>query len=166
MGTETRPTPAVAPPLGIYPARVDERGRLKLPADFQEYLKAIFAGEASQHRVFITSLDLRTVRIYPLSLWSFNENLLEQETDDPETAADLAFLAKDLGGSSELDSQGRVLIPAELRQLLNLESQPVYLDCYKGRISVLTEAVYKEKQSRARENVLEKLSRLEKKGLR
>jgi DNA-binding transcriptional regulator/RsmH inhibitor MraZ len=99
-------------------------------------------------------------------VWKSNENLLEQDTDDPEAAADIAFLAKDLGGSSELDAQGRVLVPAELRQLLDLESQPVYLDCYKGRISVLTETLYKEKQARARENVLEKLSRLEKKGLR
>jgi bifunctional DNA-binding transcriptional regulator/antitoxin component of YhaV-PrlF toxin-antitoxin module len=92
--------------------------------------------------------------------------LLEQETEDPEAAADIAFLAKDLGGSSEVDAQGRVLVPVELRQLLNLESQPVHLDCYKGRISVLTEELYKEKQARARENVLEKLGRLERKGLR
>jgi MraZ protein len=166
MEAEARPTPVVSAPLGIYPARVDEKGRLKLPTDFQQYLHAVFAGEGSERRVFITSLDLRTVRIYPLSLWKFNENLLEQDTDDPDAASDVAFLAKDLGGSSEVDAQGRVLVPAELRQLLKLESQPVYLDCYKGRISVLTEALYKEKQARARENVLEKLSRLEKKGLR
>ncbi|HTP88108.1 MAG TPA: hypothetical protein VMJ34_14230 [Bryobacteraceae bacterium] len=159
-------TPVVPPPLGIYPARVDDKGRLKLPADFQQYLSAIFAGESSERRVFITSLDLTTVRIYPLSVWKSNESLLEQETDSPEDAADIAFLAKDLGGSSEVDGQGRVLIPAELRQLLNLESQPVHLDCYKGRISVLTEEVYRQKQARARENALEKLNRLEKKGLR
>jgi len=165
MDAETRPLPVVPPPLGIYPARVDEKGRLKLPADFQQYLNAIFMVEASERRVFITSLDLRTVRIYPLSLWKYNERLLEQETEDPEAAADLAFLAKDLGGSSELDSQGRVLVPAELRQLLSLESQPVHLDCYKGRISVLTEEVYREKQSKSRENVQEKLSRMERKGL-
>jgi MraZ protein len=163
---EARPTPVVPPPLGIYPARVDEKGRLKLPADFQQYLNAVFTGDASERRVFITSLDLRTVRIYPLSLWKHNETLLEQETEDPEAAADIAFLAKDLGGSSEVDAQGRVLVPVELRQLLNLESQPVHLDCYKGRISVLTEELYKEKQARARENVLEKLGRLERKGLR
>jgi MraZ protein len=165
VAEETSPTTVVSP-LGIYPARVDEKGRLKLPTDFQEYLKAIFAREASQRSVFITSLDLRTVRIYPLYLWKSNENLLEQEIEDPDTAADLAFLAKDLGGSSELDSQGRVLVPAELRQLLNLESKPVYLECYKGRISVLTEEVYRAQQTRSRENVQEKLKSMERKGLR
>jgi MraZ protein len=166
MEAEARPTPVVPPPLGIYPARVDEKGRLKLPTDFQEYLKAIFMVEASERRVFITSLDLRTVRIYPLSLWKYNESLLEQETEHAEAAADLAFLAKDLGGSSELDAQGRLLVPAELRQLLNLESQPVYLECYQGRINVLTEQVYQEKRAKSRENVVEKLSIMQRKGLR
>jgi len=166
MDGDVRPTPVVTPPLGIYPARVDEKGRLKLPADFQQYLNSVFTEDASERRVFITSLDLRTVRIYPLSLWKSNETLLETETDDPEAASDLAFLANELGGSSELDSQGRVLVPSELRKMLNLESQPVHLNCYKGRISVLTEEVFKEKQAKARENVLEKLNRLEKKGLR
>jgi len=168
MSDESRSTPAVPAPLGIYPARVDERGRLKLPSDFQDFLKAVFLIEGSEHRVFITSLDLRTIRIYPLSLWKFNENLLEQETEDPETAADLAFLGKDMGAASELDSQGRVLLPVPLRELLDLEGEPVpvYLDCYKGRISVLTEEVYQAQRARARENAAEKLSRMEKRGLR
>jgi MraZ protein len=165
MEGDARPAPVVPPPLGIYPARVDEKGRLKLPADFQQYLNGVFTQQATERRVFITSVDLRTVRIYPLSVWKSNENLLEQETDDPETAADIAFLAKDLGGSSELDSQGRVLIPAVLRQLLNLESQPVHLDFYKGRISVLTEEVYREQQTKSRQNVVEKLKSMERKGL-
>jgi len=156
----------VPAPLGIYQARVDERGRLKLPADFQQYLNAVFLIEGCEHRVFITSLDLRTVRIYSLPLWKSNEMLLEGETEDPETAADIAFLAKDLGGTSDMDSQGRVLIPAGLRELLSLEGKAVYLDCYKGRISVLPEEVHKERQARSRENVLEKLSRMERKGLR
>jgi len=165
---ESRSTPVVPAPLGIYPARVDERGRLKLPTDFQDFLKAVFLIEGSERRVFITSLDLRTIRIYPLSLWKFNENLLEQETEDPEAAADLAFLAKDMGGASEIDSQGRVLLPAPLRDLLKLNEEPVpvYLDCYKSRISVLTEEVYQAQRSRARENAGEKLSRMEKRGLR
>jgi len=166
MIEEARSTPVVPPPLGIYPARVDERGRLKLPADFHQYLNAVFVVEGCEHRVFITSLDLRTVRIYPLPVWKSNEILLEAEVEDPEAAADVAFLAKDLGGSSDVDPQGRVLVPAGLRALLGLESKPVYLDCYKGRISVLTEEVYKQRQAKSRENALEKLSRMEKKGLR
>jgi MraZ protein len=168
MPEESRPTPVVQTPLGIYPARVDERGRLKLPTDFQEFLKEVFLVEGSEQRLFITSLDLLTIRIYPVSVWKFNENLLEQDTEDPQTAADLAFLAKDMGGASEIDSQGRVLLPSPLRDLLKLNGEPVpvYLECYKGRISVLTEEGYQAQRTRARENAAEKAARMEKRGLR
>ena len=163
---ESSPTPVVKPPLGIYPARVDERGRLKLPTDFQDFLKAVVEG--SEQRFFITSLDLLTIRIYPLSVWQFNENLLQEETEDPQEAEDLAFIANDMGGASEIDSQGRVLLPAPLRELLKLNGEPVpvYLQLYKGRISVLTEELYQKQRARARENAAERVARMEKRGLR
>jgi len=132
----------------------------------QRYLAAVIESDGSEPRVFVTSLDLRIARIYPVSLWKQNEILLEQETDDPGEAEDIAFLAKDLGGSSDIDSQGRVLVPAELRRLLNVEGQPVWLDCYKGRINVYGKEVYEERQRRYRENTLEKLRKLERKGLK
>ncbi len=153
------------PPLGIYPARVDEKGRLKLPSDFQQYLNATFAADGTDARVFITSLDLRIARIYPISVWKQNEMLLAQEKENPEAARRVVFLAKDLGGSSEVDSQGRVLMPAELRKMLNLEGQPVFLDCYKNRISVLSKEVFEEEQRRSREQVRENLLYMEQKGL-
>ncbi len=43
---------------------------------------------------------------------------------------------KYFGGDAEIDAQGRVLMPAELREGLELEKQPVWLDCYNGRINV------------------------------
>ena len=128
--------------------------------------EGIFAGEASERRVFITSLDLRTVRIYPLSLWKSNESLLEQDTEDPDSAADVAFLAKDLGGSSELDAQGRVLVPVELRQLLEFGIAAGVPRLLQGPHQRSHGSAVQGKAGRARENVLEKLSRLEKKGLR
>ena len=47
-------------PRGIYPAKVDDKGRLKLPADFHRYLTEIGAT-----KVFVTSFDERVGRIYP-----------------------------------------------------------------------------------------------------
>ena len=51
--------PVVESPRGIYPARVDEKGRLKLPADFQRFLQ-----ESGATKVFITSFDELTVSIF------------------------------------------------------------------------------------------------------
>jgi MraZ protein len=157
---EIKTTP-VEPPRGIYPARVDEKGRLKLPVNFQEFLK-----ESGEQKVFITSLDIRTARIYPTSVWKQNEKLLAESTDDPEGAEDIAFMANDLGADSELDAQGRVLVPTELRRLLTLESQPVWLECYQGGINVYNKEVYEERQRRSRENLAAKLATFKKKGLR
>src|ERR1051326_7163859 len=91
---------AVESPRGIYAARVDEKGRLKLPVDMQHLLIAM-----GEQKVFITSLDEETARIYPISLWRQNEKILSEATEDPKAAEDLAFLANDLGGDAKLDEQ-------------------------------------------------------------
>jgi MraZ protein len=148
----------VQPPRGIYPARVDEKGRLKLPVNFQQFL----GGE----KLFITSLDLSTARIYPISVWQDNERILNDSTDDPDGAEDIAFIANDLGADSEVDGQGRVLIPTELRRMLSLESQPVWLECYQGGIKIYNKEVYEARQRRSRENLADKLSAFRKKGLK
>jgi MraZ protein len=158
---EANTRPAAEPPRGIYPARVDEKGRLKLPAVFQQYLM-----DLGEKRVFITSLDVRIARIYPISVWKENEILLETATEDPEIVEDVKFIANDLGADSEIDGQGRVLVPQELRQMLNLENQPVWIECQKGRMNVYGKEVYEDRKRRAYENAAEKLRALEKKGLK
>jgi MraZ protein len=154
----------VQPPLGLYQARVDDKGRLKVPADIQRYLTEIFAVEGSEPRLFVTSLDLRIARLYTIPRWNETANSLQSEVEERAAAEDVLFLAKDVGGTSEIDSQSRVLMPAELRQMLKLESEPVWLDCERDSVAVLTRQVYEEKQRRSRENAEEKLSRLKQKG--
>ena len=40
MGEAEENAPPLEPPRGIYPARLDDKGRLKLPVQFQQYLAA------------------------------------------------------------------------------------------------------------------------------
>ena len=105
--------PSVEPPHSIAQARVDDKGRLKLPAEFLEYLR-----ELKVDKVFITTVDLQLARIYPISVWKSNENLFSNAGDLAEVAEDVAYIAKYFGGDSEIDAQGRVLMPAELRRRL------------------------------------------------
>ena len=151
----------VDPPRGIYPARVDDKGRLKLPVNFQAFLSA-----SGGDKVYITSLDFATARVYPISLWKLNEKILNESTDDPETAEDIAFAANVLGADSELDSQGRLLLPTDLRRELKLEAAPVYLECYQGGINIYNEQVYGDRLKRAREKLAEKVNTFKKKGLK
>ena len=154
-------TPKNEPPRGIRKAQVDRKGRLTLPTILQQYLSSL-----GDQKVFITSLDVRTARIYPISVWKENERFFEEYTDDPQAAEDIAFTAYDLGADCELDKEGRLLFPQELRRKLGLENQPVWLHCYKGRINVYNSEVYEEMQSRAGEKRLDKLRMLEQKGLK
>ena len=151
----------VEPPHSIAQARVDDKGRLKLPSEFLEYLKKL-----GVDKVFITTLDRQLARIYPISVWKANENLFADAGDLAEAAEDVAYIAKVYGGDSEIDAQGRVLMPAALRRVIEIESQPVFLDCYNGRINVASKGVHEERLNRATANLGEKVKTLEKKGLK
>jgi MraZ protein len=148
-------------PRGIFQARVDEKGRLKLPAVFKEYVSSF-----GVRKVFVTSLDRRLARLYPIAVWRSNEKVFEECTDDPEAAEDVAFNANDLGADSEMDDQGRVLIPQELRRELGIENQPVWLEVYQGPVNIYSKEIYEERKRRAAERLTEKLSILKKKGLK
>lgn len=150
----------VEPPQSIAQARVDDKGRLKLPAEYLAYLK-----ELKVDKVFITTLDRQLVQIYPMAVWKANLELLNGAGDDAEAAGDLLYAAKHYGGISEVDGQGRVLIPALLRDLLELESQPVFLDVHRQHINVATRAAHEERLNRALVGLVEKKKRFETRGL-
>ncbi len=149
------------PPRGIFAARVDDKGRLKLPADLREYLLRF--GEKT---VFITSLDWLIARIYTNGTWEVNQKLLDECKEDKDAAEDIAFTANDIGGDSDIDDQGRVLIPQELRRLLGIESQPVWLECLPGVINIYGKNVYDERRKRAQEGRAEKLRLMRQRGLK
>lgn len=130
--------PVLNPPRGMYPARVDERGRLKLPAQFQNFLAGL-----TDKTLFVTSLDRRIARIYPMSLWHQNEKFFQNYSDNPRLAKAIWFNANDLGSEAEMDNQGRVLLSPELRRALGVENSPVRVQgSPKGHIEVLSEAEY------------------------
>jgi MraZ protein len=155
------PATPVEPPRGVLPSRVDEKGRLKLPAAIAQYL-----ADAGEKKVFVTTLDLSTVRIYPISSWRQTEAMLEQAGDDTEARDDVAFVAYHYGADAEVDPQGRVLVPINLRRELNLENEQVYLRCFKQRIDLIPGPAYERMLAGAKTSLAEKVKALEKQGLR
>jgi len=99
-----------------------------------------------------------------MRVWEVNEKLFEDSSDP--AAERLALLAKAYGGNAEIDKSGRVLLPAKLREALDLEKQPVWLDVYHGRINVVTKQVHEERMQLAKANMSEDLKALEKLGLK
>jgi MraZ protein len=124
-------------PRAVIQASVDEKGRLKLPSEFLAHLASIGVS-----RVFITTVDRRMARIYPPAVWKVNEELFRQPGPTAAAAGRMAFRARVYGGESDIDKSGRVLMPAKLREELNLEKQPVWLEAHNGGINVMNRAVY------------------------
>jgi MraZ protein len=139
-------------PRGTYSARVDDKGRLKLPADFHKYLTEIGAV-----KVFVTSFDKRIGKIYPIPVWKEIEIKLEAGNGNGRKGKALLFVANDLGGDAEIDGQGRMLIPAELRRELKLENEQVRLKYYRGGIEFQNSGVYEEEKRRTEQEAAEAL---------
>lgn len=132
-----------------------------MPANFVEYLKAL-----NVDKVFITTVDMKLARIYPKKVWESNQNLFASAGEHAKIAQDIAFIANLYGGESEIDAQGRVLVPTELRRKLEIEAAPVWIDFYNGRINAFGKKVYEERMQRAMVGLEEKVALLETKGLK
>ena len=141
----------VAPPLGAYPAHVDEKGRLKVPATFKEYLESLEDG-----RLFVTTTDKRIAKLYPISLWKENlKRLSDLALENPPLAKSMSITARHYGDDARLDPSGRVMLPTNLRRFLSLEGQEVWMDATpEGCINIYSKAEY-ESQLRKAEGLLE-----------
>lgn len=158
---KTEPVSLFEPPHSIAQASVDDKGRLKLPAEFSEFLK-----KTGVTKVFVTTVDFRQVRIYPLSVWQRNENLFDNAGENSSAAERLARLAKHYGGDAEIDTAGRVLLPTTLRQEMGLEKQAVCVDAYGGRINVVSKKIHDELLQVAKASLADDLKTLEKLGFK
>ncbi|MDQ1589685.1 MAG: transcriptional regulator MraZ [Pyrinomonadaceae bacterium] len=96
---------------GNYTARIDAKGRLKVPTTFRRHLQETHGAE-----VYVTSLTGDSVRIYPLPEWeSIEQRLALLPSMDP---ARRKFLDRTnyYGQQTTIDGQGRVLIHPLLRK--------------------------------------------------
>jgi len=147
-------------PRGVFKVTVDDKGRLKLPAAIVEYLQGL-----GEKKVFITTLDEKEVRIYPLSAWRRTEKLLEEPGEDFSDRQDLAMIASNYGKDDELDGQGRLTLPADLRKELGLEKDEARLRCYQGHLKLVSSQEHERRLEAAKVNLDAKLRALQVKGL-
>ena len=116
---------------GSATARIDDKGRLKVPNAFRRLVE-----EKHGRGVFLTSLTGEYVRIYPMPVWlELEEKLAAMPSTHP---AKLRFLDRVnyYGSDGEFDSQGRLIIPARLRDAATMNGdvdvlgQVNYLDVW------------------------------------
>ena len=105
---------------GNHPATVDAKGRLKVPAAFLAPLAELLGNsEGPGKRLFVTSLDRESVSIYPMPVWEEIEERLRARGDRDPPKQKFLRLANYYGHETELDPQGRFLLPRRLRDELN-----------------------------------------------
>ncbi|MGD8897104.1 MAG: division/cell wall cluster transcriptional repressor MraZ [Acidobacteriota bacterium] len=96
---------------GNHPARIDDKGRLKVPNSFRQIVEAQWGTE-----LFVTSVTGEFVRVYPMGVWlEIERKLAEVPSTHPSK---LRFLDRVnfFGQAVSMDRQGRVLVPQLLRE--------------------------------------------------
>ena len=96
---------------GSAAARIDDKGRLKVPTIFRTVIQ-----DQQGPDVFVTSLTGECVRIYPMPLWLEIERRLSQIPDNHPARLKFLDRVNYFGQASELDSQGRIVVPPLLRE--------------------------------------------------
>jgi MraZ protein len=96
---------------GSYTARIDEKGRLKLPTAFKTLVE-------QQHgsSLYVTSLDGASVLIYPMPVWLGVEERLSRMAATHPTRNRFLDRVNFYGQPNEFDAQGRVVIQPRLRE--------------------------------------------------
>jgi MraZ protein len=100
---------------GNIPARVDDKGRLKIPAAFLEELKA-FGGQ-----FYVTSETGEAAKIYPMKIWEEIEGKLAKLSSHNKTKQKFLTWTNYYGQAVEIDGQGRLLIPPVLREAAQMK---------------------------------------------
>jgi len=99
-------------------ARIDGKGRLKVPAEFLDRFLALCRED---RRVFLTSLDGVTALLYPLPVWERHEAELAELPETHPAVRKYRETVNYWGKETSLDGQGRILIHPLLRDAAGLE---------------------------------------------
>ena len=103
---------------GNHPTRVDEKGRLKIPAEFKRVID-----EKYSTQFYITSLDGKVAQIYPFEEWETIEQKLAGLSTFNPTKKKFLSRVNYWGQQAEMDGQGRLLLPQLLREAAQIKGE-------------------------------------------
>lgn len=103
---------------GNHPAKIDEKGRLKMPSAFKQLMDA---GHVAQF--YVTSADGKSAEIWPLPEWEQVEEKLAAASSMDDAVRKYLNLTSYYGQQVEMDNQGRLLLPQILRGAAKLDAE-------------------------------------------
>jgi MraZ protein len=107
---------------GNHPTRVDEKGRLKVPAEFKRVIDEKYA-----QKFYITSLDGIVAQVYPFEEWERIEQKLAALSTYNPTKKKFLNRTNYYGQVVEMDGQGRLLVPQTLRESAQIRGEVAVL---------------------------------------
>jgi MraZ protein len=96
---------------GNYAAKIDDKGRLKIPNAFRSLIEGTHGKE-----LFVTSITGEFVRIYPMPIWLAHEEKLATVPSTHPARLKFFDRVNYFGQTAEIDVQGRVLIHPRVRE--------------------------------------------------
>jgi MraZ protein len=109
---------------GTFEHTVDDKGRVSVPARFREILLA-----SKDDRLVITNFNLNgapCLDVYPHAAWSkLEEALLAKPQFNPNLLKFVSYYVAS-AHDCELDKQGRILLPPNLREFAGLKRDVVF----------------------------------------
>lgn len=103
---------------GNAPAKIDDRGRLKVPSAFRAFIQQEYGRD-----LFVTSLTGDSVRVYPMAVWLDIESRLAKIPSTLPVRMKFLDRVNFFGAIAELDEQGRVLIQPRLRDSAQMNGE-------------------------------------------
>ncbi len=103
---------------GNYSAKIDEKGRLKVPTAFR-----VLVQEQHGSNLYVTSLSGESVRIYPMPVWLDIEAKLAKVPSTHPARAKFFDRVNYYGQAAEFDTQGRVIIHPRLRDSAGMSGE-------------------------------------------
>lgn len=95
---------------GSHRAKVDEKGRLKIPAEYLDGLRQYGS------QFYITSVEGNSAQIYPMQVWIGIEEKLAKVSSQNRAKSKFLMRTSYYGQVVEMDGQGRLLLPTVLRE--------------------------------------------------
>jgi MraZ protein len=105
---------------GSAPAKIDDKGRLKIPTDFRRSIEERYGQD-----LFVTSVLGDSALIYPLPVWEEIEQRLVSLPSTDRTKVRYLERVNYFGQQVSLDVQGRILIPQLLRESAGMNGDVV-----------------------------------------
>ncbi len=105
---------------GSAPAKIDDKGRLKIPTPFRVHLEDRWGPE-----VFATSIRGDSALIYPISEWEEIEARIAAQPSTHPATNKLIQRVNYFGQEARLDAQGRIVVPQILRESADIAGEVV-----------------------------------------